>query len=76
MSNDKRIRKAICRAFIRFRFGICKNSKPAAEEIYRREEVEKFLEKYSIAIVSNSLRSNLTGNVINNGEFENRGNIL
>uniref|UniRef100_A0A915P9J0 G-protein coupled receptors family 1 profile domain-containing protein n=1 Tax=Meloidogyne floridensis TaxID=298350 RepID=A0A915P9J0_9BILA len=28
VSNDKRIRKAICRVFIRLRFGFCKNSKP------------------------------------------------
>jgi len=33
----------------------------------RQEGIERFLEKYSIAIVSNSLRSNLTGN------FENKG---
>ncbi|KAF7640090.1 G_PROTEIN_RECEP_F1_2 domain-containing protein [Meloidogyne graminicola] len=76
ISNDKRIRKAICRAFIRFRFNFCKKSKPTTvDEIMGHEEVEKFLEKYSIAIVSNSLRSNLTGNIINNGDFENiKGN--
>ncbi|CAK5039999.1 unnamed protein product [Meloidogyne enterolobii] len=67
VSNDKRIRKAICRVFIRLRFGFCKNSKPKSEEILRLEGIERFLEKYSIAIVSNSLRSNLTGN------FENKG---
>nr|CAD2208714.1 unnamed protein product [Meloidogyne enterolobii] len=67
ISNDKRIRKAICRVFIRLRFGFCKNSKPKSEEILRQEGIERFLEKYSIAIVSNSLRSNLTGN------FENKG---
>nr|CAD2128866.1 unnamed protein product [Meloidogyne enterolobii] len=67
VSNDRRIRKAICRVFIRLRFGFCKNSKPKSEEILRQEGIERFLEKYSIAIVSNSLRSNLTGN------FENKG---
>ncbi|KAL3107853.1 hypothetical protein niasHT_017085 [Heterodera trifolii] len=56
--NDRRIRRAICRAIIRFRF-CCSKAKP--EEIVRGEEAEHFLEKYSIVIVSNSLRSNLTG---------------
>ncbi|KAH7698095.1 Protein Y40C5A.4 a, partial [Aphelenchoides avenae] len=50
--NDRRIRKAIFRALIRWRY-------------YRTEELNEAearnLEKWSIIIVSNSLRSNLTG---------------
>lgn len=50
--NDRRIRKAIFRALIRWRY-------------YRTEELNEVearnLEKWSIVIVSNSLRSNLTG---------------
>lgn len=65
ISNDNRIRKAICRAFIRCHF-CCSNIKPEAIAKGQHEAAEQFLEKYSIVIVSNSLKSNLTAGVVVN----------
>jgi hypothetical protein len=61
VTNDRRIRKALFRAALRrfhnWRcFFCCNNNGGTLEEVD-----EKFLEKWSIMVVSNSLRSNLTG---------------
>ncbi|CAJ0582542.1 unnamed protein product, partial [Mesorhabditis spiculigera] len=56
-TSDKRIRKALIRALLRWRH----KARPI-------EVLEKNLEKYSIIVVSNSLRSNLTGHQMMNSQ--------
>ncbi|KAI1730045.1 7 transmembrane receptor (rhodopsin family) domain-containing protein [Ditylenchus destructor] len=58
--NDKRIRKAICRALLRCRY-FHRLVAGGGQQLRELAEANHLCEKWSIVIVSNSLRSNLTG---------------